>query len=149
MIFSMYGMVLAWLQCSGGSEYNLEADHDQRIKAGSITVRIEAKHKLRFTRSRVGNSELYREHPATCWKLVDLASRAQLSPRYYAIKFKGLMGVTVQDYQIQRRLERAEFLLRYGGMSVTENSSALGYQDVYYFSKQFKKRYGKNPSEIR
>jgi AraC family transcriptional regulator of arabinose operon len=89
-----------------------------------------------------------REHPATCLKVIDLANRSQLSPRYFAIKFKELLGVTVQDYQIQCRLERAEFLLRYGGMSVTETANAMGYKDVYYLSKQFKKHYGKNPSEI-
>ena len=90
-----------------------------------------------------------REHPATWLKVDDLAGRVRLSPRYFAIKFKEVLGVTVQEYQIRCRLERAEFLLRYGGMSVTETSDALGYKDVYYLSKQFKKHYGRSPSAIR
>ena len=90
-----------------------------------------------------------KEHPAVWFKVIELASRARLSPRYFATKFKELMGVTIQDYQIQCRLERAEFLLRYGGLSVTETSNAMGYKDVYYFSKHFKKHIGKNPSEVR
>lgn len=90
-----------------------------------------------------------REHPAIWYKVSDMALRSQLSPRYFSIKFKELLGVTVQEYQVQCRLERAEFLLHYGGMSVTETSNALGYKDVYYFSKQFKKHFGKNPSEVK
>jgi AraC family transcriptional regulator of arabinose operon len=90
-----------------------------------------------------------REHPAIWLKVIDLANRSQLSPRYFSNKFKEMLGVTVQEYQVQYRLERAEFLLHYGGMSVTEASNALGYKDVYYFSKQFKKYFGKNPSDVR
>lgn len=90
-----------------------------------------------------------KEHPAIWYRVIDLANRSRLSPRYFSVKFKELLGVTVQEYQVQCRLERAEFLLHYGGMSVTETSIALGYKDVYYFSKQFKKHFGKNPSDIR
>jgi AraC family transcriptional regulator of arabinose operon len=90
-----------------------------------------------------------REHPATWFKIVDLANRAQLSPRYFSAKFKQLMGVNAQDFEIQCRLERAEFLLHYGGLTVTETAHALGYKDLYFFSKQFKKHLGKNPSAVR
>lgn len=90
-----------------------------------------------------------REHPHTWFKVSELASRAQLSPRYFAGKFKLLMGVTVQEYEIRCRLDRAEFLLRYGGMTVSETADALGYEDVYYFSKQFKQYFGRNASQVR
>jgi AraC family transcriptional regulator of arabinose operon len=90
-----------------------------------------------------------REHPHTWFKVSELARRAQLSPRYFAGKFSLLMGVTVQEFEIRCRLERAEFLLRYGGMTVSETADALGYKDVYYFSKQFKQHYGRNASQIR
>lgn len=90
-----------------------------------------------------------REHPHTWFKVIELANRAQLSPRYFAEKFKLLMGVTVNEYEIGCRLERAEFLLRYGGMTVSETADALGYKDVYYFSKQFKKYFGRNASQVR
>jgi AraC family transcriptional regulator of arabinose operon len=90
-----------------------------------------------------------REHPSTWFTVMDLANRAQLSPRYFSHKFKEWMGKTVQAYEIDCRIERAEFLLHYGGMSVSETADVLGYRDIYFFSKQFKKHYGKNPSAIR
>ena len=90
-----------------------------------------------------------REHPAHWFKVSELADRAQLSPRYFSAKFKQFMGVTVQEYEIHCRIARAEFLLHYGGMTVSATADALGYADVYFFSKQFKKHFGKNPSTIR
>jgi AraC family transcriptional regulator, arabinose operon regulatory protein len=90
-----------------------------------------------------------REHPAAWFKIIDLANRAQMSPRYFSAKFKQLMGVNAQEYEIQCRLERARFLLHYGGLTVSETADALGYKDVYFFSKQFKKYVGKNPSAAR
>jgi AraC family transcriptional regulator of arabinose operon len=90
-----------------------------------------------------------REHPSVWFSMDDLASRAQLSSRYFSAKFKEIMGVNARDYEIQGRIERAEFLLHYGGLTVSETADALGYKDVYFFSKQFKKHFGKNPSAIR
>ncbi|QGQ96715.1 AraC family transcriptional regulator [Paenibacillus psychroresistens] len=90
-----------------------------------------------------------REHSANWFSIEELANRAQLSPRYFSAKFKEIMGVNARDYEIRSRIERAEFLLHYGGLTVSETADALGYKDVYFFSKQFKKHFGKNPSAIR
>jgi AraC family transcriptional regulator of arabinose operon len=90
-----------------------------------------------------------REHSSEWFSIEELASRAQLSPRYFSAKFKEIMGVNARDYEIQGRIERAEFLLYYGGLTVSDTANALGYKDVYFFSKQFKKHFGKNPSELR
>jgi AraC-like DNA-binding protein len=90
-----------------------------------------------------------REHSSVWFSVDELADRAQLSPRYFSTKFKEIMGVNVRDYEIQGRIERAKFLLYYVGLTVSETADALGYKDVYFFSKQFKKHFGKNPSAIR
>jgi AraC family transcriptional regulator, arabinose operon regulatory protein len=90
-----------------------------------------------------------REHSSVWFSIEELADRAQLSPRYFSVKFKEIMGVNVQEYEIQGRIKRAEFLLHYGGLTVSETADALGYKDVYFFSKQFKKHFGVNPSTIR
>ncbi len=90
-----------------------------------------------------------REHPAEWPTLSKLASRAGLSDKYYSMKFKTIIGETVQNYIIRSRIERAEYLLRYGGMYVSEVADALGYRDVFFFSRQFKRHTGRNPSELR
>jgi len=55
----------------------------------------------------------------------------------------------VQSYIIRMRIERAEHLLVHTGMNVTEVADALGYRDIFFFSRQFKQYTGKSPSEIR
>lgn len=57
--------------------------------------------------------------------------RAQLSPRYFSMKFKELIGMSVQTYMISTRIDRAQHLLMHAGMNVTEVADALGYRDIF------------------
>lgn len=90
-----------------------------------------------------------RQHPGLPHRVEDLAARAGLSSRYFSIKFKELLGVSAQSHIISMRIERAQHLLLYAGMNVTEVADALGYRDIFFFSRQFKQYTGKSPSEIR
>ncbi|WP_128893633.1 AraC family transcriptional regulator [Longirhabdus pacifica] len=89
------------------------------------------------------------QHPAAWHTLDDLAKRANLSPRYFSIKFKEIVGKPLQQYVIEARIDRAEHLLYYAGMNVSEVAEALGYKDVYFFSRQYKKFKGMSPSKVR
>ncbi|MBW7474493.1 AraC family transcriptional regulator [Paenibacillus oenotherae] len=90
-----------------------------------------------------------RQNPGIAHRVEELAQRAQLSPRYFSIKFKEIIGTSVQTYLIRTRIERAQHLLMHAGMNVTEVADALGYRDIFFFSRQFKQYTGKSPSEIR
>jgi AraC-like DNA-binding protein len=79
----------------------------------------------------------------------ELAARAGISKRYFSTKFKQIIGQSVQSYLIDVRLTRAEHLLRYSGLNVTEVANALGYSDIYFFSRQFKEHKGISPSKLR
>jgi len=89
------------------------------------------------------------EHPAQPHTIESLAARANLSERYFSQKFKQIIGHTVKSYIVYSRIKRAEHLLHFTGMTVTETAYALGYNDLHFFSRQFKKYTGKNPSEVR
>lgn len=90
-----------------------------------------------------------RQHPGDEHSVISLATRANLSPRYFSQKFKEIIGQTVRSYIIFARIERAEHLLHSTGMTVTEVAEALGYNDLHFFSRQFKKYTGRNPSQLR
>jgi AraC-like DNA-binding protein len=90
-----------------------------------------------------------RQHPGLPHRVSDLAARAGLSPRYFTAKFKEQIGQSVQSYITRCRMERARHLLTHAGMSVSEVAGALGYHDIFYFSRQFKQHTGKSPSEVR
>jgi AraC family transcriptional regulator, arabinose operon regulatory protein len=89
------------------------------------------------------------QHPSEAHTVESLATRANFSPRYFSRKFKEIIGHSVRSYIIEAKIKRAEHLLHYTGMSVTEVSEALGYPSLHYFSRQFKQYTGKSPSSIR
>jgi len=88
-------------------------------------------------------------HPGEPHTVESLAARANFSPRYFSRKFKEIIGQSVRSYIIEARIKRAEHLLHYTGMTVTEVAEALGYENLHFFSRQFKQYTGKKPSEIR
>jgi AraC family transcriptional regulator of arabinose operon len=110
---------------------------------------VERKASNQLTESIHEVANYIRQHPGTAHRVDDLAARAGLSPRYFSIKFKELIGMSVQTYMIRTRIDRAQHLLVHAGMNVTEVADALGYRDIFFFSRQFKQYTGKSPSEIR
>ncbi|MCQ6559673.1 helix-turn-helix domain-containing protein [Paenibacillus mendelii] len=118
----------------------LRDDHESPVERKSSNQLTEAIHEI---------ANYIRQNPGKAHRVEDLALRAQLSPRYFSIKFKELIGLSVQSYMIRTRIDRAQHLLMHAGMNVTEVADALGYRDIFFFSRQFKQYTGKSPSEIR
>lgn len=118
----------------------LRADRAAPIERKASNQLTEAIHEI---------ANYIRQHPSLAHRVEDLAARAQLSPRYFSIKFKELIGMSVQSYTIKTRIDRAQHLLMHAGMNVTEVADTLGYRDIFFFSRQFKQYTGKSPSEIR
>ena len=76
-----------------------------------------------------------------------LAGYARLSESYLGRIFKSVTGRSPIDYLIDIRINHAKNLLHYG-LSVSEISRIVGFRDIYYFSRAFKKREGISPSAI-
>lgn len=60
--------------------------------------------------------------------------------------FKEETGSSIIAYLNDLRMEKAKWLLEQNGLSVGETALAVGFENIYYFSNAFKKRYGKSPS---
>jgi len=89
------------------------------------------------------------EDPANVPPVADLAREAGYSPDHFARLFKHVLGQSPQAYAVQARVERAKRLLADSPLSVGEVADALGYRDVYFFSRQFKAKTGRAPSAYR
>ncbi|MDD9268881.1 AraC family transcriptional regulator [Paenibacillus sp. GCM10023248] len=88
------------------------------------------------------------QDPGHPFSIAQLAKLAHLSPRYFSIKFREIMGQSLESFIIDKRIERATYLLKLG-MTVNEVAEALGYRSIYFFSRQYKKVTGKAPSAMR
>jgi len=62
-------------------------------------------------------------------------------------KIKSLTDMTVNDFSKSIRLKKAAQLLQETDYSVTEVATYVGFFDSKYFSREFKKQFGKNPSQ--
>lgn len=78
-----------------------------------------------------------------------LAQIAGLSRYHFSRLFKELTNKTITEYINKIRIDKAEYLLRNTTMSVSEVALASGFNDIYYFSKIFKKTRQIAPSELR
>ncbi len=78
--------------------------------------------------------------------LDELAQIMYLSPVYISKIFKEVTGEAPINYLIKIRLEKAkELLTPDNANSIKEIARQVGYEDVYHFSKLFKKYYGTSP----
>lgn len=72
-----------------------------------------------------------------------------LSPAYISKVFKEQTSESPINYLIKIRLARAEEMLKGDTQSIKEIAKSVGYNDVYHFSKLFKKYYNCSPSTFR
>lgn len=78
-----------------------------------------------------------------------LAALMGVSEKYFIALFKDTVGLTPQQYVIRKKMEKALQYLYEGSLTITEIAAMTGYQDLYAFSKAFKKIYGVSPSKIQ
>lgn len=81
--------------------------------------------------------------------LHQVAKHVHLHPNHLSEVFKKSTGMTFGDFVIRKKMNRAMEILSVSPAKVSEVASQIGYEDVKYFSKVFKKYTGKTPSEFR
>jgi AraC-like DNA-binding protein len=83
------------------------------------------------------------------YSIDELSELAGLSPSRFRAVFKEVTGHSAVRYQNWLRINRAKDLLLSGDCTVTQAAREVGFEDVYYFSRLFKKMTGANPSDYR
>ena len=83
------------------------------------------------------------------WDTARLAAEVNLSASRFRHLFKEETGVTVTEYLRERRLERAEVLLRTTFLTIKEVMSESGLTSMSHFVQYFKRRYGLTPTAYR
>jgi AraC-like DNA-binding protein len=91
-------------------------------------------------------------HVGANWLSADVvAARHGVSARYIRALFQG-EETTFTDFVLSQRLARAHRLLvasRHAGRSISAIAFEAGFDDLSYFNRCFRRRYGATPSDIR
>ncbi len=78
-----------------------------------------------------------------------LADMTGLSRYHFSRLFKDISGRTITEYITTLRLDKADYLLRHSSLSISDIASKTGFNDIYYFSRTFKKHKKASPSAVR
>ena len=81
--------------------------------------------------------------------LDSISKSIYMSPAYISKVFKEEMGESPINYLIKIRLAKARELLLEGRHSIKAIARTVGYDDVYHFSKLFKKYHDVSPSKVK
>ncbi|MGX4585249.1 helix-turn-helix domain-containing protein [Paenibacillus chitinolyticus] len=68
------------------------------------------------------------------------------SPNYTAALFKKVTGQTISEYVHSVRVKKAVYMLMDSLLTIAEIAEFVGYEDVSYFQRIFKKTTGRTPS---
>ena len=80
--------------------------------------------------------------------LGDVADHACVSLSYMSKSFKRIMGISLVDYINSTKVEKAKEMMQEGkGDRIADIALSLGFTNIYYFSKVFRKVEGIPPTE--
>lgn len=78
-----------------------------------------------------------------------IAQYIGLDRSYIGQLFKNEKGLSIKEYLISLRMQKAFNFLIGTDFNISEIGRSVGYQDAFWFSKIFKKKYGMSPDQLR
>ncbi len=119
--------------------------------AWNLLARLAAERSMRV----VGHQPIaqvlayLREHLDSPAKVPELAQMVGYSASHFSARFRAATGYTVTEYVKRLRMARARQLLIMSSASIAEIAEAIGYQDPFYFSRQFAAVHQVSPRRFR
>lgn len=78
-----------------------------------------------------------------------VAQRFFYNSSYFSILFKNHFKISFTDFLVKTRMQKARSLLLHSDHKVADIASQVGYKDIKYFNKVFKKMFMYSPEEFR
>jgi AraC-like DNA-binding protein len=106
---------------------------------------------IRAARLRAIKSDVAENFIRPDFSVHTVAARRRLSPRYIRKLLEG-EGTTFSEFVLAQRLMQAHRMLgdtRHATSTVSQIAFGVGFNDLSYFNRAFRRRYGATPSEIR
>lgn len=89
------------------------------------------------------------KHPETGESLEELAKRFFISKSYLSRIFREVTSFTVNEFKNVSRIKKSQQLLASSDYSITEISDVLGFENLTYYERVFKKYSGMSPLKYR
>jgi len=151
-------LVLAY---RSGHEGREESSDDLALLLAGLLARLvrrgpQFRRNLGRPRQLSPNYELVRsavrfvhEHIEEKFGIAQVAGAVALSESRLRAVFREMVGVSLGEYVLRSRINRACSLLGSSALNVSEVAAACGFESLYSFSRAFKKRRGVAPSAYR
>ncbi len=81
--------------------------------------------------------------------LNDISNRFFISPQHLIRLFKAVTGHAPKQYITLRKIEKAKEMLQNTSLKIDQISDSLGYSNIHYFYRMFKKATNQTPLQFR
>ncbi len=111
--------------------------------------RLRNERMLREARPITDAKRFIQQHYQEALRLEDVSNAVGFNATYFSAMFKKETGQNFMDYLTELRMNKAKELLCSDENSVQDVADQIGYRDLKYFSRLFKKTTGISPSEYK
>jgi len=124
----------------------------------SATLRqmmVQTAHSLTRQPDGSGRSRLdalameIRSAPGRKWTMAEMARKSALSLPHLNRLWRASWGLAPRQFVIRERVLRAVMLLRESDMTIQQIAESLGYNDVFFFHRQFRRTAAVTPRAVR
>ncbi|MCK4982987.1 MAG: helix-turn-helix transcriptional regulator [Victivallaceae bacterium] len=114
-----------------------------------VRTGVEDKNKIQIPERMIAIKEYIENNYHKALPLAKTARRFSISSPHLSAEFKRWFGISPGKCQIECRLHEAEILLKDKNLQIADIAERVGWDDVYHFSKIFKRHRGVQPSSMR
>lgn len=138
------------MKSSASEALYLQMENDGALQVLMSHLLKYAKPKNQNLDDRISSTLLYiRTNLSKPLRITDLAQRVCISEEYFTRLFSRQIGEPPVKYIQKKKIQRAQLLLLTENMPIKELAYAVGFDDVPYFNRFFKKMTGYTPKEYK
>jgi AraC-like DNA-binding protein len=121
------------------------------LGATGDVAKVAESHGVRAARLRAIKADILKALGDQDLTVTAVATRHGVTPRYVQMLFEG-EGTTFSRFLLHQRLARAHHMLcdpRFAERTVSTIAFEAGFGDLSHFNRDFRRRYGESPSDVR
>jgi AraC family transcriptional regulator len=113
----------------------------------SLQPKSGARHNLKPSRLRIAIDYIH-AHLDRDLSMAEIAGSVNTSPTYFASLFKAATGISLHQYVIRQRVDRAQLLLKTTSLPIANIASLVGFANASHLTYHCKRLTGMTPRQI-